>query len=393
MAANWTNILEQSIAWRRQLHQIPELGWQEHKTATFIRTCLDQLGVAWQPCADTGTLARLATAARGEHIALRADMDALPMDESSDQAWRSQHPGRMHACGHDGHSATLLATAAWLKAHEASLAGPVTLIFQPAEEGGHGAKAMIDAGALQGVDRIFGWHNWPAIAWGQAVCPDGTVMAGNGTFRIELNGQGGHASQPELCADPVLAASALCLNLQQIVSRRLPPQHATVLSVTSIQAASSATVIPQQAVLEGSFRIAQPQTRARLADLIAQIADDTAASYGVVAQTNIFPRYQATVNHGSAAEQYRQALAETLGPDWHCPHSALPIMASEDFSYYLQAIPGAFALIGANDGPAEHAHPCHHRAYDFNDRLIARVTEVYARLVGAPIPEPDNWRH
>lgn len=386
MAALWTQIIEQAVAHRRHLHSQPELSWQEQATAAFIRQQLDQLAIPWQAYADTGSVGRLAVNAPGRHCALRADMDALPMTETTGLAWASQKPGCMHACGHDGHTATLLATAAWLKAHEDQLPGPVSLVFQPAEEGGHGAKRMLEAGALAGVDVIFGWHNWPAIAEGKALCPDGAVMAGNGTFSIRVQGRGGHASQPELCADPVLAACAIGLNLQQIVSRRLPPQHATVLSLTSIDAVSGPTVTPSVVTMAGSFRIAQPQTHAVLAECLAEVVAHTAKSYGVEAEIQVAPRYGATLNQPEAAAQMRQALAAELGPDWQCPASAVPIMASEDFSYYLQALPGAFALIGADDGQPLHQLPCHHQGYDFNDRLIARVTRLYARLVGAPIP-------
>src|SRR5699024_10160532 len=212
--------------------------------------------------------------------------------------WSSRTEGRMHACGHDGHTATLMAAARWLKAHEDRLPGPVTLLFQPAEEGGHGAKAMIDDGALEGVEAIFGWHNWPAIPFGKAACPNGAVMAGNGTFEITIHGQGGHASQPELCRDPLLEASAVVTALQQIVSRRISPQAPTVLSVTSLHAdGGSATVTPATASLAGSFRLGDPATRELLGELIGETARNTAAAYGVNADVSIYPRYDATVNH------------------------------------------------------------------------------------------------
>ncbi|MDZ7642961.1 MAG: amidohydrolase [Woeseiaceae bacterium] len=218
----WDECVAGAVAARHELHRHPELAWQEAATAARIRTQLDAMDIAWRSCADTGTVATLASKATGRHVALRADIDALPIAEQSGASWASEVVGCMHACGHDGHTATLLAAARWLKHHESSLPGPVTLLFQPAEEGGHGARRMIEDGALEHVDVIFGWHNWPAIPWGQAVCPDGVVMAGNGTFRIDVQGRGGHASQPEACRDPVVAASAIVLALQQVVSRRLP---------------------------------------------------------------------------------------------------------------------------------------------------------------------------
>lgn len=381
----WDGLLRSAVLLRRELHRHPELGWQEAATAARIRARLDELSIAWRRCANTGTVAVLAPGAAGRHVALRADIDALPIAEAGDVEWLSAEPGRMHACGHDGHAATLLATATWLKHHESQLPGPVTLLFQPAEEGGHGAKYMIEDGALDGVDAVFGWHNWPAIPFGHAVCPDGPVMAGNGTFRIEVTGRGGHASQPEACRDPVLAASAIVVALQQVVSRRFPAQEATVLSVTSIDARSGPTVIPDRAVLEGSFRLADTSRRQALVEHVREVATATASAYGTGAEVTVFPRYEATVNDATEAERYREVLAAEFGPAALDADIAVPIMASEDFSYYLMERPGAFALIGADDGRGNDV-PCHSPRYDFNDALIAPVTRVYARLVGAPLP-------
>lgn len=382
---SWKALVKDAVELRRDLHRQPELTWAEQQTAATIRERLTQLDIDWRVCAETGTVATLNPEAKGRHLALRADIDALPIVEDSGVAWSSEAQGCMHACGHDGHTAALFAAARWLKQHEAQLPGPVTLLFQPAEEGGHGAKKMIEDGALEGVDAIFGWHNWPAIPYGQAVCPDGTVMAGNGTFRIEVIGQGGHASQPELCRDPVLAGSALIVALQQVVARRLPPQQATVLSVTSFDGRSGVTVIPDRVVLEGSFRLADPSTRAVLSELIESVAKSTAEAYGVSCEVTVYPRYDATINHASEAAAYRQALVEEFGDQALATQVAVPIMASEDFSYYLQHIPGAFALIGSDDGKG-HDWPCHSPKYDFNDALIPHVARVYARLVGAPLP-------
>ncbi|MEM5518001.1 N(2)-acetyl-L-2,4-diaminobutanoate deacetylase DoeB2 [Henriciella sp. AS95] len=391
-AADWTNIQKASVDFRRHLHQRPELPWQEEQTATTIRASLDRLGIAWTQCAGTGTIARLAQNAPGQHIGLRADIDALPINEASTHDHVSTHEGCMHACGHDGHSAALMSTAAWLKAHESELPGPVTLIFQPAEEGGHGAKKMIEGGALEGLDAIYGWHNWPAIPFGKAVCPDGAVMAGNGTFRISLKGSGGHASQPENARDPVLAAAAVTMALQQIIARRITPQNAAVVSVTSIDAPSGETVIPDSAQLAGSIRIANPDDRARIDAMITEIATAQAAAYGVEAKVELFPRYDATINDAAAAGIMRDAIAADLGNAWLYEELPVPIMASEDFSYYLKEIPGAFALIGADDGNGHH-EPCHSPRYDFNDRLLPIVTRIYARLAGAPLPEQSTSQH
>ncbi|MDO6746381.1 N(2)-acetyl-L-2,4-diaminobutanoate deacetylase DoeB2 [Gilvimarinus sp. 1_MG-2023] len=386
MTQQWQEIISQAQALRRQLHSEPELGWQEFNTAQRIRQELDLLGISWRICAETGTVATLAPKAPGQHIALRGDIDALPINESTGQPWSSTRAGCMHACGHDGHTATLMASAMWLKQHEAQLSGPVTLLFQPAEEGGHGAREMIKDGALENVDCIYGWHNWPAIEFGKLVCPDGIVMCGNGTFDIILHGQGGHASQPELCRDPVLAVGALVQALQQIVSRRLPPQQATVLSVTSIEAPSGPTVIPETAKIGGSIRVSDRAARDQVNQLITEISEQIAVAYGVTAEVNIYPRYDATINHAEYAQNMRRLWCRNNTGQVLDENIAIPIMASEDFSYYLKQVPGAFALIGADDGDNHH-YACHNPNYDFNDRLIDPVVKLFSQLVGAPMPQ------
>lgn len=385
MNPTWSELVDQCVAFRHSLHEHPELGWNETQTASAIRRELSHSGISWRACAGTGTVGVLAPQAPGRHIALRGDIDALPIIEAASLPWKSRVPGCMHACGHDGHTAVLLGAARWLKAHEKALPGPVTLLFQPAEEGGHGAKHMIEDGALEGVDAIFGWHNWPAIPFGKAVCPDGVVMAANGTFQIKLHGSGGHASQPECCRDPVLAASAVTLALQQIVSRRLPPQHAVVVSVTSIMAPSADTVIPGEALLGGSIRLSDSRLRGHINDLIQVTAEDAARAYGVRAEVTHSPRYDSTVNDPVEAALFRTQLHHEFGALWMDTDIPLPIMASEDFSYYLREVPGAFALIGANDGKG-HDQPCHSAHYDFNDALVPHVMRLYARLAGAPVP-------
>lgn len=386
---SWSELIVEATRFRRELHAAPELTWQEHETARRVRERLDAAGISWRACAETGTVAELAESASGPRIALRGDLDALPIHEQGESEWRSQSEGCMHACGHDGHTAALLASAWWLKQHEDALPGPVRLLFQPAEEGGHGARAMIKGGALEGVDAVYGWHNWPAIPFGKAVCPDGTVMAANGTFKITVEGLGGHASQPELCRDPVFAGAAIITALQQLVARRLPPQAANVVAVTWFKAESADTVTPQSATLGGSIRLADNRFREQVTELITEIAGSTAQASGCEATVEHSPRYDATVNDAKAAETMRGALAEVLGEDWLSRETAVPIMASEDFSEYQKRVPGAFALIGADDGP-EHRVACHNARYDFNDALLPRVVALYARLAGAPPPELDG---
>jgi hippurate hydrolase len=390
MSASWQSILDQSIELRHWFHRHPELTWQEQNTALRIRQQLSAWDIPWRECAQLGTVATLAANATGPNLAFRTDMDALPINETAMIDYRSTVSGCMHACGHDGHMATLLGAAAWFKQHEDKLAGPVTLLFQPAEEGGHGAQKMIEDGALESVDCIYGWHNWPALPAGKALCPEGPVMSGNGTFHMTIQGRGGHASQPEVTRDPLLAAAAITLNLQQIVSRRLPPQAAAVVSVTTIEANDGVTVIPDKVKLEGSIRLSDPKWREPINALIQEITQATASSYGVTAEIEIRARYEATINHAEPAARFRQALQEEWGEQTGDFELLMPVMASEDFSYYLNEIPGAFALIGISEPDGQHTTyqaPCHSPEYVFNDQVVGSVIKVFSRLAGLPLPD------
>ncbi|KXP13988.1 N(2)-acetyl-L-2,4-diaminobutanoate deacetylase DoeB2 [Tsukamurella pseudospumae] len=381
MNESWAETVARATELRRELHRRPELAWAEQVTAATVRAELDAIGLAWKACAGTGIVVRLAPDAAGRHTALRADLDAMPIPEATGLPYASENDGVMHACGHDGHTAALLAAARWLHRHRSSLPGPVTLLFQPAEEGGHGARGMIDDGALDGVDVVFGWHNWPGLPFGRALCPDGAVMSANGTFEVELVGRGGHASQPEATRDPVLAAAAVVVALQQIVARRMSPQQAAVVAVTSLRAESAATVTPGSASLAGSIRAADDGARTRVFRLIDEIARATAAAHGVAAEVRTVVRYGATVNHPGPAAELRERLSTVLGPDWHDPAAPTPVLASEDFSYYLQRIPGAFALLGTGT-----TAPLHSADYDFDDALLEPAARLLVGLTGAPEP-------
>ncbi len=379
MYNNFDEVVEFATNFRHNLHKNPELTWEETDTAKAIREILDKHNITYKTYAGTGTVGLLAQDKEGPHIALRGDIDALPLEEKTDVSYKSVKAQCMHACGHDGHTATLMAAAIWLKQNEDKLTNPISLIFQPAEEGGHGAKKMIEEGCLDGVDMIFGWHNWPAIKFGQAVCPEGTVMAGNGTFHITLKGSGGHSSQPEICKDPVLAASALTMALQQIASRQVAPQDAVVVSVTSIDAISGVTVIPDNAKVEGSIRVPTNELKTKVFNQIEEISKGIALAYNVEVDIDLRDRYQPTINHKEEASKVREVLKDTLGENWQS-NIATPIMASEDFSYYLNKIPGAFALIGSDDGVEKHQKACHNVHYDFNDKLIKPVSISLMKL-------------
>jgi amidohydrolase len=382
--ASFDHIVGNGVRMRHELHRHPEVAWHETWTAAYVRRELDRLGIPWRACAGTGTVGTLAGGAMGEHRALRADIDGLPIAEATSLPYASIEPGRMHACGHDGHTASLLAAAAWLKQHEGKLPGPVTLLFQPAEEGGFGAKKMIDEGALDGVQRIFGYHNWPPIPFGRAACGDGTVLGSNARFSITITGRGGHASQPEACRDPVAAGALFVTAVQQIVSRRVAPQQAAVVSVTIFQAGDTGNIIPDHAVLGGTVRALTVELRDELARQVEAVLQATCAASAVQGQFDYEPNYPATINEAGSAALGRAALQSLLGPE--CLWSAsVPIMGAEDFSYYLEQVPGAFLLLGTGrvGRPLE---PCHSPRFDYDDGLMPVVVRLWAKLVGAPDP-------
>lgn len=364
---------------RHELHKHPELSWSEYKTSKKIRNILNTYGIEWKEYSNTGTVGYIAKNKKGIHIALRCDIDAIEISEKTNLPYSSLNESCMHACGHDGHTATLIAVALFLKKNENSLPGPISLIFQPAEEGGHGAKQLIIDGCLNNVDYIYGWHNWPSIKYNQALCPDGTIMAGNATFKVYIQGRGGHSSQPEVCKDPVLAASAITMALQQIVSRQVSPQKASVVSVTSINAPSGLTTIPSKSYLHGSIRFSDHDMKEDIKRSMFSIINNISTAYGVSSNIEFNDRYNPTINHSIPSITARKILNEIFGENWKSDHIS-PIMASEDFSYYLNKIPGAFILIGSDDGTNKYNISCHNDQYCFNDNLIEKASKVLIRL-------------
>jgi amidohydrolase len=382
--ADITVLSAHAAALRHDLHAHPELGYHEERTAQVVRSELDRLAIPWQACAGTGTVARLAASAAGRHLAFRADLDALPLTELTGLPYASKHPGRMHACGHDGHTASLLAAAAHLKAHEARLPGPVTLLFQPAEEGGHGARRMIAGGALAGVDEIFGYHNWPPIAFGRAGCVAGTVFAANGEWTATITGRGGHASSPQHCIDPIVAGAHFVTLAQQIVSRQVAPQDAAVVTVTCFHGGTADNIIPDAVELVGTVRAATTTLRDELARRTEAVLAAACAPSGARHHFDYRPCYPATVNHAASTASAAAALMTVLGPD-ALANDGLPVMAAEDFGAYLEQIPGCFLLLGAGM-PGATLEPCHSPRFDFNDRLIPVVARLWAVLAGLPDP-------
>jgi amidohydrolase len=374
---------------RRDLHAHPELGFQEERTAALVARCLQGWGYeVTRGVGRTGVVGTLRRGSGRRRIGLRADMDALPMQEANDFEHRSRHDGRMHACGHDGHTAMLLA-AAWYLAKHGEFDGTLHCIFQPAEEGGQaGARAMIEDGLFERFpcDAVFGLHNWPGKAVGSFGVRPGPFMSSSNRFRIDIVGKGAHASQPDWGIDPVPCVGQILMGLQTIVSRNRAPDDAAVLSVTQIHGGDAVNVIPDSAWLGGTVRTQSTATLDMIERRMNEIVQGSAAAYGCSATLKFERNYPALVNDPAQTAFAVEVMKEVAGPD-NVDANAPRLMGSEDFSFMLQARPGCYALLGNGGGehrlPGHGPGPClvHNPSYDFNDELIPIGATYFVRLV------------
>ncbi|MEJ8545092.1 amidohydrolase [Brevibacillus borstelensis] len=338
---------------RRELHSYPELSWEEHRTTRKIRDFLAEAGIGILPLElPVGVLAEVVGAEPGPAIALRADIDALPIREETGLSYASVIEGRMHACGHDFHASAILGAALLLQKHTALLRGRVRLLFQPAEEKGTGASAMMKAGALKDVKAIFGMHNKPDLPVGTVGLKAGPLMASVDGFKITVSGKGGHAAVPDAAIDPIVAASAIVGGLQTAVSRSISPFDSAVVSVCQFHAGTSWNVIPDTATLDGTVRTFHPQVRKKTPELLERIASGIAAGHGALAKLEWFAGIPCVDNHPAATEVLRNA-AEALQLSIV---EAKPSAGGEDFAHYQQVVPGSFAWIGTG-GTEEWHHP------------------------------------
>jgi amidohydrolase len=351
-------------AWRRHLHAHPELSNQESETAAFVGARLAELGVAFT--AGIGGHGVVATIRRGHSnrsVGLRADMDALPITEATGLPYASRNPGVMHACGHDGHTASLLGAAALL-ARDTDWTGTVHLVFQPAEEGGGGAKAMIADGlfARFPMERIFGYHNWPGLEAAMVQVHHGPVMAAGARLEFRVRGRSGHAALPHQARDPMLAAAHLLIALQSVVSRETDPLDAAVVSICTVQAGSAANQIPDEAVMRGTMRSLRAEVRDMTEAAIRRIAAGVAQTFGVAIEVAV--RHGNTVTANTTAEADLAAKASAAA-GLAVRRDMAPAMTGEDFSWYLAEKPGAFVWIGNGPGPE-----LHNAGYDYNDSIL-----------------------
>jgi amidohydrolase len=372
-------------AWRHDLHAHPETAFEERRTAGLVAEKLAGFGFAVERgLAGTGVVGTLAGHPGPEAVALRADMDALPIEEAGDRPHRSRFPGRMHACGHDGHVAMLLGAARELS-RTRRFAGTLHVIFQPAEENEGGGRVMVEEGLFKRfpVKAVFGLHNWPGLEAGTFAFHRGPVMAAFDTFEVVVRGRGGHGAMPHLTADPVVAAAQMVLAFQTIVSRSVSPVDAAVVSVTDVKGGDTWNVIPASVCLRGTTRSLRPEVRDALAAGLRRVAQGIADALAVEAEVRIQRRYPATVNSEGETDLAAQAAADVVGM-LRVRRDLQPSMAAEDFAYMLEERPGCYAWIG--NGPAESDAGLHGPRYDFNDAILTTGATYWVQLVERALP-------
>ncbi|MCG8691120.1 MAG: M20 family metallopeptidase [Minwuiales bacterium] len=371
---------EEMTEWRRDIHAHPELGFEENRTSDLVAEKLASFGCeVHRGLGKTGVVGSLRVGNSPRAIGLRADMDALPLQETNTFAHKSRHDGRMHACGHDGHTTMLLGAARYL-AETRDFEGSVHFIFQPAEEGLGGGEAMVRDGLFEQfpVDAVFGMHNRPGMAVGKFALRPGPMMAGGSSFDLKVTGTGAHGARPESGVDSVVVAAHIATALQTIVSRNARPQETAVLSITQIHAGDAYNVIPEQAVLRGTARAFSSETMDLIATNMQRIAEGVAAGFGARAELDFRKIFPPLVNDRDETRFAADVAASLVGEE-NVNRDGPTIMASEDFSFMLNACPGAYITIGNGDG--EGGCEVHNPGYDFNDEALPLGASYFARLV------------
>jgi amidohydrolase len=373
-------------ALRRDLHAHPELSFQEVRTADLVARQLTEWGIPFhRGLAGTGLVAMLQNGSSQRAIGLRADMDALPLQEFNTFDHASQYPGKMHACGHDGHTAMLLGAAQYLAEHR-NFDGTVYLIFQPAEEGGGGARDMVQEGLFERfpMDAVFGMHNWPGMQEGQFAVSTGPVMASSNEFKITIHGKGSHAAMPQMGVDPVPIACQMVLAFQTIISRNKKPIDAGVVSVTMVHGGSATNIVPDSVELQGTVRTFSIEVLDLIEARMRQIADNLCSAFDARCEFEFTRNYPPTINHPVEAAFARKVMESIVGTENVLAQE--PTMGAEDFAFMLLAKPGAYCFIGNGDGDHRsmgHGEgPCtlHNPSYDFNDRLLPLGATYWVRL-------------
>jgi hippurate hydrolase len=382
LLADAARLLPEVVALRRRIHRRPELGLELPETQRAVLEALDGLDLE---VATGGKTSAVVATLRGDHpgptILLRADMDALPLQEESGLDFASEHDGRMHACGHDAHVSMLVGAARLLVAHRAELAGSVKLVFQPGEEGYAGARILIEEGLLDGeprVDAAFAIHVDSSVRAGAVAGRAGPLLAAGDVFSIDVTGRGGHASMPHLAADPIPVACEIVSALQSMVTRRVHVFDPAVVTVTKIHAGSALNVIPRTAQIQGTFRTVSEATRRIVRERLEQVAGGIAAAHGLEARTHHIPGYPVTVNDDDFAGLVREVATSLVGGDQVIDMPA-PVMGAEDFSYVLQRVPGAMVFLGARPGGGR-AEPLHSSRMTLEESALATGVALHAAM-------------
>ncbi|MGJ4929177.1 M20 metallopeptidase family protein [Bradyrhizobium sp. HKCCYLS2038] len=359
--------IAEATAIRQHLHANPELRYEECQTADLVASRLKALGYdVTEGVAKTGVVGLLDTGRPGPTIAFRADMDALPIEEQTGLSYASRNPGKMHACGHDGHTASLLLAARKLAEDHDHLSGRLKLLFQPAEEGGLGAVAMIEADVLKGVENIYGFHNRPGFPLGRVFAKSGPAMGGSTRYELAITGHGGHAARPDLAIDPILVGSAVVQGLQSIVSRRLSPLESGVITVTGFHAGGGGNVIPPTARLMISARDGSPDVFALLGHEIRQVTTNICSAHGARAEITQLLRIPSVINDRAQTDFVIKVAIDTVGENRAGRIDTLATMGAEDFAFYLEQVPGCFFFVGNGEESAY----LHDPKYDFCDEIL-----------------------
>ncbi|NWL87537.1 MULTISPECIES: amidohydrolase [unclassified Paenibacillus] len=364
---------------RRHLHRHPELSFKEKETSAYVAGILKELGIEVTEIeGGYGLVGRLRGALPGKTIALRADMDALPIQDEKECEYASEVPGVMHACGHDGHTSVLLAVAEYYSKRLQELRGEIRLLFQPAEETcPGGAVGMIEAGALKGVDVIYGVHLWTPLPLGTAASVAGPMMASVDDFFIDIQGRGGHGGMPHKAVDSVVAGSSLVMQLQSVVSRSVDPLQPAVVTIGSIQGGTAQNVIADRCRLSGTARCFDESTRQVIRERIHALVEGITQSYGTEAHIHYITGYPSLVNDEAEVDRFQRAVGKVPGLQGEI---AAQIMPAEDFSYYLQQIPGCFVLVGAGNEEKGIVHPHHHPRFDIDEGAMLHAAALMVSM-------------
>lgn len=376
----WDDLQIHMVEWRRHLHRNPEVSFHEEKTSSFVADMLESFDVeVKRHVGGHGVIGTIRGDKPGPVVMLRADMDALPIQDEKDVEYASQKAGAMHACGHDGHVSILLGTALYFSKHKADIQGEIRFLFQPAEEllPGGAVKVIAD-GALEGVNVIYGIHLWTPLPVGVAASKEGPLMAAADDFYIEIKGKGGHGGMPQSTVDSLVAGSALVMQLQTVVSRSVDPLRPAVLTIGTMQAGSAQNVIAESCKMSGTVRTFDEETRADMKDRVHRIVSQTGGAYGAQTEVNYIMGYPPVVNDKQETDRFFRQAVQVFGDEQ--VHTSPMLMPAEDFAYYLQQVPGCFMFVGAGNPDKGAIYPHHHPKFDFDEDAMQHAVKLFIAM-------------